>query len=63
MERKPHQAEDASVRERIEALRAIIAETEGVPSAIRKDQKQTQLPDREPHHAMTEQAHRPSANE
>ncbi|WP_220209265.1 hypothetical protein [Reticulibacter mediterranei] len=51
------------MRERIEALRAIISETEGVPSASRKDQKQAQLPDRESHYAMTEQAYCPSANE
>ncbi|GHO98544.1 hypothetical protein KSF_085920 [Reticulibacter mediterranei] len=56
-------AKEQSVRERIEALRAIISETEGVPSASRKDQKQAQLPDRESHYAMTEQAYCPSANE
>ncbi|WP_220209269.1 hypothetical protein [Reticulibacter mediterranei] len=40
-ERKP---EETSVRERIEALRAIISETEGVPPAIRKDLKQAHHP-------------------
>ncbi|GHO98811.1 hypothetical protein KSF_088590 [Reticulibacter mediterranei] len=62
-ERKPHQAQEHSVRERIEALRDILSETGGVPSASRKDLKQAQLPDREPHHVMTNQAQHLSANE